>query len=306
MKSLVFVLASCHYDPTPNAADAPADTGPPLVHRLFLTDFQANTIYRFPIAEDAPPPAPDLQIGLTGALTPFVLQSGELLVGELGRPQISRFAGALGPSPTELAPITGAGLQANMGKLTQIDNELWVPLANGTANFIDRLRLDAAGTATMVGSVLVANPRGMAFDPVGRHIYVAECCLSPTLHHFTIDELGEVTEGQATFGSLSNPHGVVLTPWGDILVANFGDSSIARFARDTAGKPSFVDAIQSVNGLAQPVDMILTPWEELYVVNNGPKTISRFTFDANHALVARDSFAVPGAINPVWMFLDSR
>jgi hypothetical protein len=303
VKALLLLLAACQYE-TPavsiGTADAPVDTAGPQTATLFLADFTADRLYRYALTPDDPAPLPELVQQLDGALTPLVLPDGQLLVGNVNQPQLTRFADAFADPLVEATPIANNGLQANQGQLVVIADELWVPLASGGS--LDRLRLDASGNAQMIGSVTVPTPRGLAFNPDGAHVYATDCCTINFLHHFQIDGTGKATEKVGTNFSLSNPHAVIVLPWGELLVANAGGNTLSRFSLDTAGNPTFIDF---TGGLAQPIGIVLTPWDELYV-SNGAGFIARFTFDANHKPVLRDTFDIPDALTPVWMFLVPR
>ncbi len=105
--------------------------------------------------------------------------------------------------------------------------------------------------------------------------------------------------------ALSSPHGLLVTPWGELFVANASANAIRRFMLTGGGQPIPAGEITG-NGLDLPFDLVMTPWDELFVTNGAGGTISRFTFDAAHVATPRDNFEVPDAASLAWMALDVR
>lgn len=229
------MAAGCGFAPATRPADANQVDAPdtPDARRdtatLFVADYNASMIHRFALAPGAPPP-PATSFGLAQALSPVVMPTGELFVGELANSTIARFTdpvGALVPN----GKITGLGLSTSFGKMVAVDNELWV--VNAASTNLDRLAFDAAGAASMagtVGGIVSGVGRGLVFYAATRDLYVTECCGTDTILHFAVAADRTVTPKPKLSGNgLANPHGMVVTPWHELLVANAGDATIRRF-----------------------------------------------------------------------------
>lgn len=305
MRWLLVLLAACEYQPP---AEIPVDTAPvaePTQFTLFVADFGASEVHRFAIADSPTPPTANLTIQLAGALSPFARPaSDDLLIGEVGAAVIVRFTTPLA-QPTSSGQIQSSGLRANMGKMTLVDDQLFV--VNQADTNVLRYAIDGNNSATEVGEIPdVINGRGIFFDEARRNLYVTQCCGINAMLHYGVDALGKVQLKSTTSGvALSSPHGVLVTPWGELLVANAGSNAIRRFTLSSGGMPVPSSEILG-NGINVPIDLVMTPWQELYVTNQGTGTISRFTFDENHTAIPRDNFAVPGATSVVWATLDVR
>lgn len=88
---------------------------------------------------------------------------------------------------------------------------------------------------------------------------------------------------------VQRPTGMVITPWGELLVSNYtSPGSISRFL-DPFGTPVPNGTIAGA-GLSRPQELLFRG-EELFVVNEGGGDILRFTFDATRNAVPN------GAIN---------
>ncbi|NVB78366.1 MAG: hypothetical protein HOV81_08240 [Kofleriaceae bacterium] len=299
---LVCCLAGCSFDHGALAPDGAPDSLPdaaPTMATLFVADYQAGQLHRIQLARGAEP-AITLSLALPGALSPVYLPAtGELLVGELANARIDRFATPLA-TPMFDDAITGVGLDANISKMAVVDGELWV--TNPLGANVDRLAFDAAGTPSMVDAVGVVNGRGLVYVPATRDVFVTQCCSTNVIQHYVFDNHVVATKEPVSDNGLNNPHGLVMLPWFELLVANAGDSSILRFRIDGAGNAT-PNGVITGNGLSVPIDLALTPWGELYVTNLGTGTLSRFTFDESHTAVAGGTFAIPGAIALAWTAL---
>jgi DNA-binding beta-propeller fold protein YncE len=236
------------------------------------------------------------------ALSPIVRPSPpELLVGGSGTLTITRYLAPL-TTPTPHGTIVGSGLSTSLGKMVFVDDELWIVNA-GNSN-VDRLGFDISGAVSMTGSFALLNGRGIAFDPATRNLYISRCCGTNQVLHYTVGLDHSVVAKPTLAGNgLSNPHGVLLTPWGELFVANAGDASVLRFTLDALGNPTANGRITG-NGLATPIDLLMAPWGELFVTNQGgTQAISRFTFDPSHGVSPHGTLAIPAVALTGWAAL---
>jgi hypothetical protein len=289
-------------DTAPDASpDGTPDAGPP-VATIFLPHGTKNAVYRYNIS-----PGVDPVLNATlPATTPAGLTMGtvatrqELFVA-LTDGSILRFA-------TPLATPTANGKLDTLGvtdpeEIAFVDDELWIPTTSytscaTTASKITRVTFDTAGAATAAGTVqaagIVIGGRGLLWNAPSRTLYVSDCHATDTIQPFHVANDHAVTPLTAvTGGDLNNPHGMVIAPWGELLVSNAGANQVLRFTIDAQGKLT-ANGNLSGNGLSAPVGLTLTPWDELVVVNQGSGTLSRFTFsaaDGGHAPTAAGTFA---------------
>ena len=307
LQLLALALAGCGFTVPPSGAedapvaDVPADA-PPRPVALFITDFGSGMVHRFTFQPDGGGPAPPLSFANLAALSPIVRPAPpELLVGGSGTSTITRYLTPMA-TPAAHGTIVGNGLSTSLGKMVFIDDELWIVNA-GNSN-VDRLGFDSNGTASMAGSVALLNGRGIAFDPAARNVYLSQCCGTNQVLHYTVGlDHSLVAKPTLAGNGLSNPHGVLLTPWGELFVANAGDASILRFTLDALGNPTANGRIMG-NGLATPIDLLMAPWGELFVTNQGgTQAVSRFTFDPAHGAVAHGTLAIPGVVLTGWAAL---
>jgi hypothetical protein len=295
----IAVLAACSFDHGVVPADAAPDAAP-TTSTLFVADFGAGMVHRYTITRGEATPPPPLSFAVTSGLVPIIWPpTGELLVDEVTGGMIARFAAPFA-TPTPNGTISGVGLSMT-AKMAVVDSELWV-VDPGSAN-VDRLAFDSTGRATMAGMFGALNGRGIVFDPMTRSVFITECCGTDTILHFSVDASHNLGMLPPTTGNgLSSPHGMLITPWRELFVADLGAASILRFVFDAAGNP-VANGVITGNGLNLPVDLLMSPWNELYVINQGAGAVSRFTFDASHAATAHGTFAVPGANTIAWGFI---
>jgi len=279
------LLAACSFEhgvaPPPDAAPSNAT--------LFVADYGTGRVYRLALAANAEPVITNT-LALTGALSPIVLANGDLLVSELAAGVLVRYATPLA-TPTANGSISGFGLGPSMSKLAAVDGELWI--VNPSGGNVTRLASVTQGAVSSPGTMPALNGRGLVFDATRRRAYVTECCGINTLLQFDVAADGTPTAVPPLSGiGLDNPHGMIVTPWSELFVANAGNGSIARFTLDPRGIPTPNGTITS-NNLATPIDMALTPWGELLVTNLSNNMLSRFRFDSAHNALAVGSFPMP-------------
>jgi DNA-binding beta-propeller fold protein YncE len=230
--------------------------------------------------------------------------TGELFIAGAGSSTISRFLSPLG-TPTASGMITGNGLSSLIEEMRFVDDELWV-VNPGASNLI-RLAFDAQGNAKLAGTISnLGNDRGMLWNPTTRDLYVSECCGTNTIQHFQVATDHTTSKlPNIAVSAFNNPHGLALTPWGELLVANRDSNEVLRFTVDSAGNATANGIIQG-NGLNLPESPAFTPWGELIIVNQGDQSLSRFTFDASHTATPNGSFqtyAVVGQFGLGWIII---
>jgi hypothetical protein len=267
---------------------------------MFLHDSLNNVVYRYTISPGADPVlTTSIAVNLPGAVA--VRSTGELFVTEYSAASpLSRFLSPLG-TPVPNGTIANVGVRFPQ-EMRFVDDELWVlnsadHACSSEAQDIVRLAFDAQGTASAVGTVqtgLVGANRGMLWNPATRDLYVSQCYPVDTIQHFRVATDHTVsTLAPITANGLSNPHGMVITSWGELLVANYGVPSggmtILRFLLDSQGSATANGTITG-NGMNSLQGLAFAPWGELFIVNQGDASISRFTFDASHAAVPNGNF----------------
>jgi hypothetical protein len=284
---------------------------------LFIFDNVTSVTTRYWLAADGGTPVLDRQVTVAaGGDLGTVRPTGELLLSNTTS-TIARYLDPLG-ALTPNGIITGAELNL-VDQLASVDDEVWA-LDTGTsgggccgmnAEPIVRFAFDSSGNATVVGTVstgLIGNNRGIVWNPATRDLFVSQCCGSDTILHFRVAPDKTVTAlAPITGNGLNSPHYMVITPWGELLVANRGGyggpcgTSVLRFTIDAQGNAT---ANGSITGpfLSCPVLMRMTPWGELFVSNGdispgttAPSVISRFTFDSSHSAMPNGTWTPCGS-----------
>jgi hypothetical protein len=283
---------------------------------MFLSDGISSAVYRYEVRPGADPVLNDTVTvaapggtGIQSTAAGMAMSSaGELFVADLSTGGIFRFLSPLGtPMANGSAVVTGI---VNPEEIRFVDDELWVPnvtlACSTTPESIVRVAFDAQGNASAAGTVTtgsVGANRGMLWVPATRDLYLSQCDPVDAIQHYRVAADHTATALTAITGNgLYNPHGMVLTPWGELLVANAGlavspGMALLRFTLDSQGNATANGTIPG-NGLNLPIGLAFAPWGELFAVNQGTGTISRFTFDSAHAAVANGTFHIPGPTVP--------
>ena len=235
----------------------------------------------FPTSSAAPTPLASANYSAIGP-------TGELFVGSYGGGFIQRYLNPL----TTLTPNGTIPGVSGPELVIFVDQQLWV--ANSGAGNIQQFSFNAAGVVANAGVIsagLNGNLRGIAWAPTSRVAYATLCCGTNTVQPYLVAANDTVT-ALTPFGGngLSNPNGDVVTPWGELFIANSGANSIVRYSLSATGVATANGTITG-NSLSTPVAMAFAPWGEMYVTNQGNNTLSRFTFDANHNATANGAFA---------------
>jgi MYXO-CTERM domain-containing protein len=271
---------------------------------MFVTDDLADAVYRYAIA---PGGMARLETKITAASANSVaLRAGELFVADFAGGGIHRLLSPFGIGQPN-GRISGVGLSWPE-QIRFVGDELWVAnsdLAGSSSAFgIVRLAFDRAGVASVAGMLtegLTGANRGMLWDPASGDVFVSQCCTANGIQHFHLDA-GVYTRGVPITGNgLANPHGMVITAWGELLVANYNGSTVSRFTFDAKRNALAAGQFRG-NGVTRPVGLSLAPWGELYVSNQDTGMVSRFTFDSARAAVPNGTFQTPatGATRLGW------
>lgn len=292
---LLALLGACRFEPgalpAVDAASIDVLDATPQRGTLFVADYTGGNVYRFRVTPADAAPMSDLSIGIAGSLSPMIMANGELWVSELSNPRIDRYATPL-VTPTFIEAITGHGLPAQVAKMALVDSEVWLVTAPNTS--VTRLGF-AGGAITDEGAFTIENGRGIVFDAVRRNVWVSQCCNTSTVARYAVGLDGAPSYiDSITTGGLNNPHGMVITPWGELLVANHANANILRYSLDAFGVATFTGAI-SGSELTQPLDLALTSWNELFVTNLDNGTVARFQFDASRTAIPKPTIRIDGA-----------
>jgi hypothetical protein len=141
----------------------------------------------------------------------------------------------------------------------------------------------------------------MLWNAATRDLYVSLYSTN-TIQHFRVASDHTVTSLTPITGNgLSVPHGMAITSWGELLVANGGGTSLSRFTIDALGNATPNGSIQG-NGIATPIGLAVAPWGELFVANSGG-VVSRFSFtlDSSHAAWPQGTFKAATSLN--WILI---
>ena len=97
-----------------------------------------------------------------------------------------------------------------------------------------------------------------------------------------------------TGNGLNNPHGMLMTDWGELLVVNVSTPSVLRLKLDDQGNATPNGSILG-NDMSWAVGIAIAPWGEIFVASQGNGVISRFSFDSEHVATPSGSFQTVGA-----------
>jgi glucose/arabinose dehydrogenase len=262
-----------------------------------------NLVYRYNLTPGGAAPVLTGTIADNSAYAPAIRSTGELFVGNyLAAGTINRFLSPLG-TPIANGAISNVGL-SYPNTMLFVDDELWVP--NSTAgcgsdpSTLVRLAFDAQGNASVAGTVtsgMTGADRGIAWDPTTRSLFVSQCTPIDTIQHYQVAADHTVTALAPISGNgLHNPGGMIVTPWGELLVANEGTASSsihgASLLRFSLGAQGSVTANGTITGqgLDSPFGLAFAPWGDLFVMSNSNAMLARFAFDASHAATQSGSY----------------
>jgi hypothetical protein len=164
---------------------------------------------------------------------------------------------------------------------------------------------------TLTGTIttgLIGADRGILWIPTTRSLFVGQCYPVNVIQRYQVAADKSVTSGTPLpDNGISNPEGMTLSPWGEVLVPNFGNGlggaatgpghEILRYALDSQGNPTPNGKIEG-NGLNGPCYAAFAPWGELFVLNIVDATLSRFTFDSSHAAIPHGTFQMTASASP--------
>jgi hypothetical protein len=276
---------------------------------MFLSDGISGAVYRYTLRPGADPvlnytitvTAPggtgNQQTATGLAMSP----AGELFVANFSTGVVFRFTSPLGtPTANGSVVVTGIG---NVEEIRFVDDELWVPnvtpAGSTTPESIVRVGFDTQGIPSVAGSLMtyLVGARGMLWVPATRDLYVSQCHPVDAIQHYRVGTDHTATALTPITGNgINNPHGMVVTPWGELLVSNPGEGTSATLLRFTVDAQGNIapNGVISGNGLDASIGLAFTPWGELFAINQATATISRFTFDSAHAAVANGTCSITG------------
>lgn len=263
---------------------------------MFVPNSMTHQVYRYTITpDDDPVLTGTFPVNLATGVS--VSPTGELFVGAYSAAgTISRFLSPLG-TPVANGAITGVGIHFPEA-FTFVDDELWVPNTAAYSCSSDpedlvRLGFAADGAATVAGTLqagLVSANRGILWLPATRDLYVTQCIGVDAIQHYRVALDHTVTVLPPITGNgLNNPHGMVMTDWGELLVVNVSTPSVLRLHVDDQGIATQNGSIVG-NGMNWAIDIAMAPWGEIFVASQGNGVISRFKFDSAHVATPNGAF----------------
>ena len=142
------------------------------------------------------------------------------------------------------------------------------------------------------------NPYGLALDPSGKHLYIANSLPDNSISEFTINSDGSLT-ALATIGggTLSSPIALLIDNSGKFLyVANTGASNLSAYAIATDGSLTHLAANETVATNKGPSFLASDPnGKYLFVGNSSSPAIQSFSLDpSSGALTEVSSYTVGG------------
>lgn len=173
-----------------------------------------------------------------------------------------------------------------------------VYMVNVYAGAIRRAKFNADGTFSDIGNdpIISADGRGIVVHPGLRELLVSMCCGTNRVKRFTINADGTLTfRSDITGNGISNPHGMCVSPSGELFVANYDGNSVSRFKFDDEGN-AIANGTITGNSQARSVSVALAPWGELFVGSSSTGAVSRFTFSGG-AAVSNGSFAIGAGVD---------
>jgi len=140
------------------------------------------------------------------------------------------------------------------------------------------------------------NPYGLAIDPSGAHLYVANSLPDNSISEFTINSDGSLT-ALATIGggTLASPIALLIDNSGKYLyVANAGASNLSGYAIASDGSLSFLTADETIPTNAHPNFMVSDPnGKYVFVGNSSSPAIQAFSLNTSTGvLTAVTSYSV--------------
>jgi hypothetical protein len=270
---------------------------------MFIPDDLANTLYRYSISPSSDP-ALSATIPVQSGHSVALRVTKELFVAGYS-PTPTTFYRFLSPfgSPVANGTLTIEGLsvipQFAAENMVFVDDEIWA--ASPATSMVVRLSFNSQGTASLVGAVdNIPSVAGLLWNSSTRVLYVSQRFPDGgVVQPYRVGTDHQVTAlANITGNGLNGPDGMVLTSWGELLVADYYSDAISRFSIDAQGGATPNGSI-SGNGLSNPTSLALAPWGELFVGNQGSGTLSRFTWDASHNATANGTFQTLCKASPV-------
>ena len=179
------------------------------------------------------------------------------------------------PSSANLFAATAGGLRNPHGALAIGDLGYMVDTYN---NRIVRYAL-TDGATTFIGSDPTgggsAGCRSITFHRGLGQVFVSDCCQLGGIRRFTLAADGSLAPaGTITGNGMNNPHGMTISPAGELFVCNINGNSLSRFLFNAAGD-AIPNGVISGFGLNGPVSATFLASGELLVVGHFTGVITR-------------------------------
>jgi hypothetical protein len=271
---------------------------------MFLADDLANTLYRYSIAPSSDP-ALNATIPVQSAYSVALRVTGELFVASYSPPALYKLTSPFG-SPSVNGPLAISSVSVlsrfDVRNMAFVDDDLG--LTSPGMSDVWFLSFDAQGIPDiswgLAGMLPLPSCAGILWNPDARILFVSQRFPSGgTVQAYRIaSDHSQTRLADLTGNGLNGPDGMVLTSWGELLVADYYTHAISRFSIDAQGNATS-NGTMSGNGLSNPTSLALAPWGELFVGNQGSGALSRFTFDASHNATANGTFQTPCKANPL-------
>jgi len=267
-----------------------------------------NDISQFNIASNGTLTEPNARISVApNASQPKLLvmdpAGSYLYVMNIGSNNISVFSidsssGVL----TQVAnsPVSVLAPVLNM-QLTPSGNFLFVSAAGGSTNGLIAAFSVNAGTLSPVGTTATdgTNPYGLAIDPSGTYLYVANFGPSNSISVFTIGTSGSLApvQGSPIADGYTDPFAMIFDPSGKYLyVANQGSNNVAAYTIDSTGLPAALTSSTTTNAFgteANPSFLVADPGGKyLFVGNQGTSAGIQVFGVSNGSLSALSTYGV--------------
>jgi 6-phosphogluconolactonase len=267
-----------------------------------------NDISQFNIASNGTLTEPNARISVApNASQPKLLvmdpAGSYLYVMNIGSNNISVFSidsssGVL--SQVVNSPVSVQAPVLNM-QLTPSGNFLFVSAAGGTTNGLIAAFSVNAGALSPVSTTATdgTNPYGLAIDPSGTYLYVANFGPSNSISVFTIGPSGSLApvQGSPIADGYTDPFAMIFDPSGKYLyVANQGSNNVAAYTIDSTGLLAALTSSTTTNAFgteSSPSFLVADPGGKyLFVGNQGTSAGIQAFGVSNGSLSALSTYGV--------------
>ncbi|MDI1289318.1 MAG: hypothetical protein PSX37_05110, partial [bacterium] len=246
---------------------------------IYVVSNTSNAVYKVTVFNSGMMGLSDT-ITFSGLVRPYGIDSrhnGDLVINGRGPctactgGTFSRLAstGCDAPSAASASSATGNGLQNPHGAMVIGDIGYMVDTHQ---NRIVRYSLANPGVPVFLGSDptggVGAGCRSIEFIPSSGQVIVSDCCSLNGLRRYTIAANGSLTPaGTITGNGLNTPHGMAVSPWGELFVCNINAHTISRFLFNDQGG-AVPNGVISGFGLSNPADATFRSNGELQVAGH--------------------------------------